>query len=90
LTTDLNHHSSSGDCLSHNAALREQFALLDEALHRLPDAQRSAWVLTELEGLSQAQISEIEGVPEGIVKSRVSRARETLLNTLQNEIGMER
>ena len=59
-------------------------------MHRLPDTQRSAWVLTELEGLSQAQISEIEGVSVGTVKSRVSRARETLLKTLQNEIGMER
>ncbi|MGI9472307.1 MAG: RNA polymerase sigma factor [Rubripirellula sp.] len=75
---------------SSNAELREQFAQLDAAVAALPDAQRSAWVLTEIEGLTQAQISAIEGVPEGTIKSRVSRARETLLKSLQNEIGMER
>ena len=37
-----------------------------------------------------SEIAEIEGVPEGTVKSRISRARETLLNALRNEIGMER
>ncbi len=90
LTTEMDHHSSSHDCPAQTAELREQFALLDDAVHRLPEAQRSAWVLAELEGLTQAEIAEIEGVPEGTVKSRISRARETLLNALRNEIGMER
>ena len=65
LTTELNHHSSPGNCPSHNVELREQFALLDEAVHRLPDAQRSAWLLAELEGLSQAQITKSKASRKG-------------------------
>lgn len=72
------------------AVLREQFALLDEAVAALPDHQRAAWVLSELEGLTQAEIARIEGVPEGTVKSRVSRARESLRNLLSNQLGLER
>jgi RNA polymerase sigma-70 factor (ECF subfamily) len=67
---------------SHQAVLREQFALLDDALAKLPAEQRSAWSLSELEGLSQAEIAMIEGIPEGTVKSRVSRAKQSLRNLL--------
>lgn len=72
------------------AELREQYALLDQAVAELPEHQRSAWVLAELEGLTQAEIARIEGIPEGTVKSRVSRARETLRKTLADRIGLER
>ena len=72
------------------AELREQFRLLDRAVAELPEHQRSAWVLSELEGLTQAEIANIEGVPEGTVKSRVSRAKEALRKSLADQIGMER
>lgn len=73
-----------------HAELKEQFALLDRAVAGLPEHQRSAWVLSELEGLSQSEIASIEGVPEGTVKSRVSRAKEGLRKALADQIGMER
>jgi RNA polymerase sigma-70 factor (ECF subfamily) len=72
------------------AELREQFVLLDRAVAGLPEHQRSAWVLSEQEGLTQSEIASIEGVPEGTVKSRVSRAREALRKSLTDQIGMER
>lgn len=72
------------------AELREQFALLDQAVSRLPEHQRSAWVLFELEGMAHAEIAEIEGIPEGTVKSRISRARQSLRNALEGQIGLER
>ena len=72
------------------AQLREQFALLDRAVSELPQHQRSVWVLAELQGLTQSQIAQIEGVPEGTVKSRLSRARESLMKTLADQIGLER
>ena len=72
------------------AELREQFALLDQAVAELPEHQRSAWVLSELEGLTQAEVAEIEDVPEGTVKSRVARARDKLKKTLEDKIGLER
>jgi RNA polymerase sigma-70 factor (ECF subfamily) len=72
------------------AELREQFSLLDRAVAALPEHQRSAWVLSELEGLTQSEIALIEDVPEGTVKSRVSRARDSLRKTLADQIGLER
>lgn len=73
-----------------NAEMREQFALLDQAASKLPANQRSAWVLFELQGLSQAEVAEIEGIPEGTVKSRVSRAKESLRKSLEGKVGLER
>ena len=70
--------------------IEEQFALLDAALKQLPVHQRAAWTLSEVEGLSQAQIAEIEGVPEGTIKSRVSRAKSALQKTVANHTEMER
>jgi RNA polymerase sigma-70 factor (ECF subfamily) len=70
--------------------LREGFAALDRAVAVLPDHQRSAWMLAELEGLSIAEISEIEGVTEGTIKSRVSRARAALQQSLSEHIGLGR
>ena len=72
------------------AEMREQFALLDKAVAALPEHQRSAWVLSELAGLTQSQIARIEEIPEGTVKSRVSRAKETLRKALSSTIGLER
>jgi RNA polymerase sigma-70 factor, ECF subfamily len=48
------------------------------ALEDLPEDQRLALVLTDVEGLSQQEVAEVLGVPEGTVKSRTSRARAAL------------
>lgn len=45
------------------------------ALSRLPERQRVALVLVDMEGLSVAEAAEILDVPEGTVKSRCSRGR---------------
>jgi RNA polymerase sigma-70 factor (ECF subfamily) len=54
------------------------FAQLDRALEALPLDQKTAFVLAEIQGLSHAEISRIEGAPVGTVKSRISRAKERL------------
>ena len=56
----------------------ELFQRLDDALAELPLEQRTAFVLAELEALSLEEVSRIEGVPLGTIKSRVGRAREKL------------
>ena len=66
-----------------SAATKEMFLMLDQTLASLPASQRSVWVLSELEGLTQSQIAEIENVPEGTVKSRLSRARTALREVLK-------
>jgi RNA polymerase sigma-70 factor (ECF subfamily) len=55
-------------------ALRELGALLDA----LPDEQRAALVLKELEGLSTAEAAKVLGTTEGAVEQRLVRARATL------------
>jgi RNA polymerase sigma-70 factor (ECF subfamily) len=55
-------------------ALRELGTLLDD----LPDEQRVAIVLKELEGLSSAEVAKVVGVSEGAVEQRLVRARVTL------------
>jgi RNA polymerase sigma-70 factor (ECF subfamily) len=48
---------------------------VDEALRRLPEAQRAAVVLVDMEGLSIAEAAAVLGVREGTVKSRAARGR---------------
>lgn len=62
-----------------SAADRRQ---LHDALGRLPTAFREIIVLREIEELSYKEIAAIVDVPIGTVMSRLSRARELLLQSL--------
>jgi len=59
-------------------------ALLD-LLDLLPDDRREAFLLTQLLGLPYAEAAEISNCPVGTVRSRVARARATLLDLLTEE-----
>jgi RNA polymerase sigma-70 factor (ECF subfamily) len=61
------------------ASEAELFRRLDAALDALPFEQRSAFVLTQMQGLSYEEVGRIEGVGVGTVKSRIARAREKLV-----------
>lgn len=61
----------------------EWFRRLDQALDALPFAQKSAFVLAEIQGRSLEEIARIEGVPVGTVKSRLGRAKEKLRSLLR-------
>lgn len=52
------------------------------AIARLPDAFREAVVLSDVEGLSYAEISDVLGLPLGTVKSRLFRGRRLLQEAL--------
>ncbi|KKD06813.1 sigma-70 family RNA polymerase sigma factor [Streptomyces sp. WM6386] len=56
-------------------------ALLD-LLESLPDERREAFVLTQLVGLPYAEAAEVGDCPVGTVRSRVARARATLMDLL--------
>jgi RNA polymerase sigma-70 factor (ECF subfamily) len=58
------------------------FESLDRALAGLPESLRSTFVLAEIHELPYEEVSGIEGVPIGTVKSRVHRARERLRTAL--------
>lgn len=53
-----------------------------KALKSLPDEQRFALFLSDVEQLNQKEIAEIMNIAIGTVKSRTSRARATLKKTL--------
>jgi RNA polymerase sigma-70 factor (ECF subfamily) len=55
---------------------------LDTLVARLDDDRRGAFVLTQLLGLSYAAAAEVCGCPIGTIRSRVARAREDLLQEL--------
>ena len=60
----------------------EARAMLDQALERLPAAQRAVFCLRVFEELSYREIAESLGISLGTVMSRLSRAREKLREAL--------
>ena len=68
-----NPHNPSDDM-----AKKEFFDELDNRLQALPSKQRRAFILAEFENLSYEQISRIEGVRLGTIKSRINRAKKKL------------
>ncbi|MEV1053311.1 sigma-70 family RNA polymerase sigma factor [Streptomyces sp. NPDC049887] len=55
---------------------------LHELLAGLPQEQREAFVLTQMLGLPYAEAAELSDCPVGTVRSRVARARATLMELL--------
>jgi RNA polymerase sigma-70 factor (ECF subfamily) len=55
---------------------------LREALQQLPERQRVAVVLYDVEGYAHAEIADVLGVPEGTVRSYVFHARRGLRQAL--------
>jgi RNA polymerase sigma-70 factor (ECF subfamily) len=61
-------------------------ARLLEALDELTDDHRQIIVLRELEGMSYREISDVMGIPEGTVMSRLYYARKKLQVSLKDEV----
>ncbi len=66
---------------------REDQALLSEAIDQLPDDAREVIVLYYREGQSAAQVGALLGLSEGAIKKRLSRARETLRESVLERAG---
>jgi RNA polymerase sigma-70 factor, ECF subfamily len=69
------------------AGRRELASLLERAVDELPDLYRVVFVLREVEGMSTAEAAVALDVSEEVVKTRLSRARATLRETLENMVG---
>ncbi len=65
-----------------DAGRAEQLAILDEEIGRLPEHQRIAVVLCDLESLPHEEAARRLGCPVGTVESRLSRGRQRLRDRL--------
>jgi RNA polymerase sigma-70 factor (ECF subfamily) len=66
--------------LSHAAHQGRRLELrdLERAIGKLPDAQRSVILLVGLEGMRYEEVAVVLNVPVGTIRSRLSRARDSL------------
>lgn len=60
--------------------------LLNKAVEKLPDSLREAFVMKHVEGRSYEEMAEILGTSVPALKMRVHRARETLKETLEQQL----
>ena len=70
------------ESLEDSELLRSVKTLLDE----LPEEQRTAYVLCEVDSKNYEDIAKITGVPVGTVRSRIFRARQYLMENLKERL----
>lgn len=74
---------ANGASSPEEAAIRaDTRRMVREALYALPDDHRQILLLRETEQLSYQEIADVTGLELGTVKSRISRARQALRNSL--------
>ncbi len=71
-----------GESPYHETLRRERARMVQAALLELRFEHRTVLVLREVEGLTCEEVASALGVPEGTVKSRLSRAREAMRRRL--------
>jgi RNA polymerase sigma-70 factor (ECF subfamily) len=79
ITRDVKDHSAGPDELCQRKELSK---VVEKSIASLPDQFRTAIVLREMEGLSYEEIAQMTHTDLGTVKSRISRARAKIQNTL--------
>jgi len=72
------------------AATEQMMALLGRLIASLPQDLRDAMTLSLAEELTSVEISEVLGVPEGSVRTRLFRAREILRDKLSSLLERKR
>ncbi|MEM0938736.1 MAG: RNA polymerase sigma factor [Bacteroidota bacterium] len=65
---------------------KENARLLFDALDQIPDMQKTAFILTQIEGLPQNEVAEIMNTTRKSVESLLGRAKKNLRTTLERFI----
>lgn len=73
--------------VSAEAMERLQAEQVHQALWQLPEEQRIAIALMDLDGFSASQVAAITGSPRGTVLARVHRGRKKLARVLESEVN---
>lgn len=63
---------------------KELCGIVARSLKKLDESQRAVLILRDIEGMDYAQIAEVLGTELGTVKSRLSRARNSLLGIMES------
>jgi RNA polymerase sigma-70 factor (ECF subfamily) len=79
--------SASDDNPGTQMERREREAQVQKCITSLDEEYREVLVLRDIQGLSYEEIKDILKIPEGTVKSRISRARNALKDCLVKVIG---
>ena len=80
ITYDLPDESSRPDVIT-DSGIKDE--IIQKALGKVKETYREAVILRDIQGLSYEEISEILGVNEGTVKSRINRGRAQLQELLK-------
>lgn len=68
--------------------IRDELALLDQAMGELPEKYRTPLLLCELQGVSRREAAERLHITEGTLSSRLARGRSLLRRRLAKSIGV--
>lgn len=77
---------SPGKGPEHNALRAQVRDLIEEQIDQLPDAYRTVFVLSAVEGLSAADIAQALDIPTATVRTRAFRARNLLREALVGKV----
>ena len=75
--------TAAGPSPHESAAQKELAKMVQEALARVSAELREAVILRDLQDLDYKEIAQVLGIPEGTVKSRISRGRAELARLLE-------
>ena len=65
---------------------KELYVTVKNLLDEIPEEQRTAYVLCEVDTKNCEEIAQITGVPVGTVRSRIFRARQYLMENLKDRL----
>lgn len=63
--------------------------LVQKALRRLPTKDRALILLFEIEGWSIGELANLQGKPEGTIKSRLARTRAAMRNMIMGSVSLK-